>query len=228
MKREAELVEPRTPKRQNTLVIESSQSPEVLVHSTPCKAEPRHSPDVFSRTEEIDDLVEGNTTIVSTNITESPSKTDLLGRDENQTDKEARINELREQYSKDLGRVKFWKDPSMIEIPVGMITVTEPRPFLIRRYGNPPSPVSQCKKRIDQLADTLYDSNLRCEALSLNLQAASYALESAERERDRAVEEHTKLRKEVVGLHCELRRLQDRIKTGGWDLIRLSDSVDIV
>ncbi|KAF5372512.1 hypothetical protein D9758_005259 [Tetrapyrgos nigripes] len=170
-----------------------------------------------------DDLVEGNTTIVSTNITESPSKTDLLGRDENQTHKEARINELREQYSKDLGRVKFWKDPSMIDIPVG-----KPRPFLIRRYGNPPSPVSQCKKRIDQLADTLYDSNLRCEALSLNLQAASYALESAERERDRAVEEHTKLRKEVVGLHCELRRLQDRIKTGGWDLIRLSDSVDIV
>ncbi|KAF5314796.1 hypothetical protein D9758_018852 [Tetrapyrgos nigripes] len=217
-KRANESEPPRTPKRQATVVIASSQSPEILVARTPCKSEP-HDPNLmlFSVKQEEIEESENNGRTQQRNLEESETEDETQDTDKTEDAvKASKIKKFREEYSKGVGK-NCWGSPYLINSGVSKPALLL---LLFLRFHN-------VKTGSLSYQTTYTTPKLRCQALELNLEAASYAVQLAGRDRDRAVERSNELTKEVVALRRELRRLQDGVKSTGWDLLRLADRVDM-
>ncbi|KAJ3875028.1 hypothetical protein F5051DRAFT_442781 [Lentinula edodes] len=133
-----------------------------------------------------------------------------------------------EEEDVDKTLIEIWETPELI------VPVPRPRPFLLRR-GPPakspqkstfPSPSTQYKKRLSELSADLHMSLQRCEALELNLRAASSARKLAEEQRNTQKEhldamrkDHCRLNEENHRLRLKLITLQKEMQQAGLSLI---------
>ncbi|KAJ4467641.1 hypothetical protein C8J55DRAFT_510167 [Lentinula edodes] len=128
-----------------------------------------------------------------------------------------------------------WEAPELID------AIPKPRPFLPRRGPSSqklafPSPSTQYRTHISVLSDELHQSHQRCEALELNLHAASSARKLAEGERniykeqcDRLSKDNCQLLEENQHLRSKLISLRKDVQAAGWNLINHgNDIVDII
>ncbi|KAK7436108.1 hypothetical protein VKT23_019310 [Stygiomarasmius scandens] len=243
--------------KQTSSIVPSSQSPEIL--PIIIASEREDSPFLTPGCTPLSLQVEGgneDTTFVASDpplqfklhsLVDDGAETeteDLEGMDLVVPNDRAQIDKLREEYRRECeeeidtqSAQLHWSDPESIDGQVFKQRILPPRRFSL---PTPPSPTTHYKSQASKLADLLYNSNLRVQALKSELVAAVLAerlsdnklqsmklsLERLEREQDSAERRVEELSKENSGICLELRQLRTDIDLAARQLLNLLQVVN--